>query len=300
MCAGPSKASHRVELITEQMSAWRERRQRWQQQQQRQQQPLVYSEEAVASSAGPAAAVEVLDALVALLCGAAEHERLTEAVGGGGGAAAAAAAKRRPTMYTAGSVGTLIGLVLQALSEILGQASAASGARSGGGTSTRSGFLTRGKKRRGSASSSPGGGGGDAGAASSPAAPSKWTSLMGQQVMYCLDRVHLAGLLLAWESCHPWIERDFPTAAASSSGAAAGRLSLKQSRSWQTFCSLMGLLAQACVSPRPPPPSGQGLAALVTQAALSFRATSRSSSDALPFLDMPAVLLLCKVRRPGS
>ena len=276
-CAGRSTASSRVALITEQLPAWRER------------QPAGggtaanNNEEAAAAAAaaaapGRAAATEVLDALVASLCVAAEHDRL---------AARPAGSQRRPTVYSAGSVGTLVGPALQALSELLGEASLASGGRGGGGTSTRSGFLTRGKKRR--ASTASGETGGAAGELAATA--ERWTHLVGQRLTSCLDRVHVAGMLLAWDSWNPWMEK--ATAATPAATSAAG--SLRQTRNWKTYCSLTGQLAKACVSPRPPPPPGQGLAALVTRTVLSFRAVGRSASDPVPFLDMPAVLLLCKV-----
>ncbi|CAM9348105.1 unnamed protein product [Scytosiphon promiscuus] len=138
--------------------------------------------------------------------------------------------------------------------------------------------------------------GADAGvarAAAAPPSPSRWTSLVvGQRLTSCVDRAHLAGLLLAWEAWHPWMEKEAPAPASS----AAGRLSLRQARTWQTFCSLMGHLAQGCVSPRPSPPPGQGLVDLVTQTALSLRTAVRKAGDPLPFMDMPAVLLLCKTQ----
>lgn len=279
--ASSSTGSSRVALITEQMPAWRERRQRWQRQQ-----PVVgeaaYNQEAVAATAGRAAATEVLDVLVALMCAAAEHDRPSLDRPG---------ALRRPTMYTVGSIGTLVGPAIQALSEILGQASPTRGGRSssGSGPSTRSAFLTRGKKRRGSSPSR-----GDAGAASEPAssnADKRWTTLVGQRLASCLDRVHVAGMLLAWDSWHPWMEK---IVSASSTGGA-----VRQTRSWQTFCSLTGQLAKACVSPRPAPPPGQGLAELVMQTVLSFRTAGRGVGGPLPFLDAPAVLFLCKVSVAG-
>lgn len=280
LCAGRTTATHRVALITEQMPSWRERRQRWQA---RQPPGVACDEEASAADAGPKAASEVLDILTALLCAGSEHDRLVAARRE---QVEATAGQRRPTMYSAGSIGTLIAPTLQALSEILGQASPTRSGL-GSGTSTRSSFVTRGKKRRGSSPSS-----GDAGAASPPA-PSRWTSLVvGQRLTSCVDRVHLAGLFFAWEAWHPWVEKEAPASASS----LTGRLSLRQTRTWQTFCSLMGYLAQGCVSPRPSPPPGQGLATLVTQTALSFRTAGRRAGDPLPFLDMPAVLLLCKVR----
>lgn len=279
--ANSSTAYSRVALITEQMPAWRQRRQRWERQQ-----PIigeaVYNEEAVAATAGRAAATEVLDVLIALMCAASEHDRPSLDRPG---------ALRRPTMYSAGSVSTLVGSTLQALSEILGQPSPTRGGRSGsgGGPSTRSAFLTRGKKRRGSSPSS-----GDAGAAGQPAssnADKRWTTLVGQRLASCLDRVHIAGMLLAWDSWHPWMET------AVSAPSAGG--SIRQTRSWQTFCSLMGQLAKACVSPRPAPPPGEGLAALVMQAVLTFRTAGGGGGGPLGFLDAPAVLFLCKVRIAG-
>lgn len=279
--ANSSTSSSRVALITEQMPAWRERRQRWERQQ-----PVVgeaaYNEEAVAATAGRAAATEVLDVLVALMCAAAEHDRPSLDRPG---------ALRRPTVYSAGSVGTLVGSTLQALSEILGHASPTRGGRSGpgGGPSTRSAFLTRGKKRRGSSPSS-----GDAGAAGQPAssnADTRWTTLVGQRLASCLDRVHIAGMLLAWDSWHPWMET------AVSAPSAGG--SMRQTRSWQTFCSLMGQLAKACVSPRPAPPPGEGLVAIVMQTLLTFRTAGGDVCGPLGFLDAPAVLFLCKVRIAG-
>lgn len=268
-CAGRATASSRVALVTEQMPAWRER-----------QQPAAgaaasHSEEAVA--AGRAAATQVLDVLVASLSAAAEHDRPTARPTG---------SLRRPTSYTTGSIGTLVGPTLQALSELLGEPASASGAK-GGGTSTRSSFLTRGKKRRGSPPS------GEAGAAAGGEAASrsaeKWTALVGQRLTSCLDRVHVAGMLLAWDSWNPWMEKTATSASTSTPG------SLRQTRSWKTYCSLTGQLAKACVSPRPPPPAGQGLASLVSRAVLSFRGAGGRSGDPVSFLDMPAVLLLCKV-----
>lgn len=275
--AGSSTASSRVALITEQLPAWRDRRQRWERQQ-----PVVgeaaCNPEAVAATAGQAAATEVLDILVALMCAAAEHDRPSLDRQG---------ALRRPTMYTAGSIGTLVGTTLQALLEILGQASPTRGGRSGsgGGPSTRSAFLNRGKKRRGSSPS-----GADAGAAGEPAssnADKRWTTLVGQRLISCLDRVHVAGMLLAWDSWHPWMEK------AVSIPSAGG--SVRQTRSWQTFCSLTGQLAKACVSPRPAPPPGEGLAALVVQTVLTFGTAGRGVTGPMGFMDAPALLFLCKV-----
>lgn len=278
--ASSSTASSRVALITEQMPAWRERRQRWERQQ-----PVVgeaYNQEAVALTAGRAAATEVLHVLVALMCAAAEHDRPSLDRPG---------ALRKPTMYTSGSVGILVGPALQALSEILGQTSLTRGGRSGSGSgpSTRSAFLSRGKKRRGS---SPGSG--DAGAASQPASSNvdkRWTTLVGQRLASCLDRVHVAGMLLVWDSWHPWMEK---AVSASSAGG-----SMRQTRSWQTFCSLTGQLAKACVSPRPAPPPGEGLATLVMQTVLAFRTAGCGVGGPLGFLDAPAVLFLCKVSVSG-
>lgn len=317
-CAGRSTAFHRVALITEQMPAWRERRRhlRWGQALDGPR-PAVdaaggevdfattYDEAAVAATAGPAAAAEVLDTLVAILCAVAQHERLISARRE---QAEAAGAQRRPTMYTVRSVGNLFGLTIHAISEFLGPTSSTSAVRGsrlnqGSAASTRSSLLSRAKKRRGSSPGSSTTGSRLATTPSSVSTPAtateaRWAALLGLQLMSSLDRVHLAGMLLAWEPWHPWMGKTVPAGAVSASTASknSSPFSLRQSRIWQTFCSLASQLAQACVSPRPPPPPGQGLATLMTETILSFRVPGRSSDgDPVPFLDMPTVLLIGKV-----
>lgn len=311
-CAGRPTAFYRVALIAEQMPAWRERRQQWHR---RRLLSLdgsaadtegggggwaaTYNDEEVATAAAPAAAAEVLDAVLALLCAATEHERLSAVQRE---QAEASGARRRPTMYAVGSIGNLIGPALHAVSELLAPACSISsvsggGSNQGSAASTRSALLTRAKKRRGS---SPGGSGGGGSAASASGGASvvesHWTALAGLQLSSCLDQVHLAGMLLAWEPWHPWMEKVVPAAAATSTAGRTSVLSLKQSQSWQTFWLIASQLAQACVSPRPPPPPpGQGLAALVTHTVVSFRAARDSGGNPVPFLDMPAILLLGKV-----
>lgn len=302
-CAEHPTAFYRVALITEQMPAWRQR-----------QRPrsLVDAggegegEEAndegtdtVAAIAARAAAAEVFDVLVAVLCATAEHERLaaTRRV-----EAEAAGSQRRPTGYTVGSIGNVTGPALHAMSVLLGggvasvPAGHASGGQGSGKTaSMRASMVSRAKKRRGASDI-----GGSAVLQASSAADTRWRALVGLQLPAFLDHVHLSGLLLAWEPCHPWLEKVAfaGTLSGGGGGGGGGRTSpmpLKQSRSWQTFWSLANGLAQACVVTRPAPPPGKGLAVVMTRAIVSFRAAC-SKGGLLPFLDMPAVLLLCKVR----
>lgn len=311
-CAGRTTAFYRVALITEQMPAWRERRRQWHV---RAAQSLfvspnpraeigeadgavgaaaVYDEAEVASAAGLAAAKELLDVLVALLCSAAEHDRVGTTRREH---AEAAGAQRKPTVCTAGSAAAVIEPAMQAMYKLLVHSSSTSGfceAGSDHGTS-RTALLGRAKKRRGS---SPGRAGGSASTPSpaSVAAEARWAALAGLRSSACLDRVHLAGMLLAWEPWHPWMERVSGAATATATTGKAS-LSAKYSRSWQAFMSLSNQIAQACVSPRPPPPPGKGLAALVMQTVVSFRATAGGATavDPVRFLDMPALLFLSKV-----
>ena len=323
-CAGRTTPLYRIALITEQMPAWRDRRR---QRQRRPAQPLVgpepraesieavgavdavgvagmagtagaavYNEAEVTSAAGLAAATEVLDVLVALLCSAAEHDRLGATRRGH---AEAAGAQRRPTRYTVGSVGSLIGPALHAMSKLLDHSGSTlafgdEGSSQTSSSSARPALMGRAKKRRGS---SPGRAGGSVHTPSpaSAAAEVRWAALAGLRSPSCLDRVHIAGMLLAWEPWHPWMGRVSGAAEASAAGKASS-LSAKHSRSWQTFMSLASLVAQACISPRPRPPPGMGLTALVMQTVVSFRAVGGSPVAPVRFLDMPAVLFLCKVR----
>lgn len=316
-CAGRTTPLYRIALITEQMPAWRERRRQWQR---RSAQPLagpdpraesgeaggavgaadtagaaVYNETEVASAAGLAAATEVFDVLVALLCSATEHDRLGATRRGH---AEAAGAHRRPTRYTVGSVGSLIGPNLHAMSKLLDHSGSTiafgdDGSSQASTASARPALMGRAKKRRGS---SPGRASGSIHTPSpaSVAAEVRWAALAGLRSASCLDRVHIAGMLLAWEPWHPWMGRVSGATEASAAGKASS-LSAKHSRSWQTFMSLASLVAQACISPRPRPPPGTGLTALVMQTVVSFRAAGGSSVDPVRFLDMPAVLFLCKV-----
>lgn len=306
-CARRSNAFFRVALISEQMPAWRERwqdRRRWWRSSADgggiSDTDAAHDDTSVAADAGAAAAAEVLHALVALLCAATEHERLNSVRRE---QAEASGAQRRPTMYSVGSIVNLVGPALTAMSVLLGP-SLPSGARGGtgssqvGAASTRSAPLSRGKKRRGSAGGGVSITSGATGVSLSPSAASsagdsRWAALVGLQLPAWLDRLHLAGMLLAWEPWHPWVEK--AAQAATPAGVTRStQVSLRRSRSWQTFCSLSTLLAQACVAPRPAPPPGRGVAAVVTRAVVSFRsATGRA--DPVQFLDMPAVLLLSKV-----
>lgn len=294
-CAGRSTAIHRIALLAEQMPAWRERWLRA-----RQWRTPVQSlgglpdevnesasnDDAVISAAGVAAAAQVLDALVALLCTAAEYERLSIARRE---QAEIAGSQRKSTLFNASSIGNLVVPTLQAISELIGPPVSSSGARGGGPNqgvagSTRSFILPRGKKRYGMATR----GGGACG-------ESSMRARAGLPITESIDRVHLAGLLLAWEPWHPWMDSVRPETGRTS-GARTPSAGQRQSRSWQTFLSLAERLGQACVSPRPPrSPPGKGLAGLLVETVVSFRSTDHAIEDLEAFLDMPAALLLSKV-----
>lgn len=294
-CAGRSTAVHRIALLAEQMPAWRERLLRV-----RQWGPPVQSlgelpdeindsvsnDDAMISAAGVAATAQVLDVLIALLCTAAEYDRLSTSRRE---QAEIAGSQRKPTLFNAASIGNLALPTLQAISEMIGPPVSSSGARGGSPNegvagSTRSFILPRGKKRYGMAMSGAGAGG-----------ESGLRARAGLPITESIDRVHLAGLLLAWEPWHPWMDSLRPETGRTS-GARTSSAGQRQSRNWQTFLSLAERLGQACVSPRPPRlPPGKGLAGLLVETVVSFRSTDRAIEDSEAFLDMPAALLLSKV-----
>lgn len=287
-CNGRPTAFYRVALITEQMPAWR---QSWRQS------GVDGIEEA---TAGPFAAAEVLDALAAVMCAAAEHERVTAAKLE---RVEAAGAQRRPTRGNAGTIGHVIGPALQAISVLLsgesggGSARASAGPGGSNAASLRSSMLARVKKRR-AGSVDNGGSAAQGTSPASDAAKARWRALAGLHLPASLDRVHLSAFLLAWEPWHPWMEKGSAPSVGppSGSGATARTMSVpfRQSRSWQTFSLLTDELAQACVASRAAPLLGKALAALVTRTVVSFRAAPCGRGDPLPCLDMPAVLVLCK------
>lgn len=294
-CAGRSTAVHRIALLAEQMPAWRERLLRA-----RQWGPPVQSlgglldevnesasnDDAVISAAGVAATAQILDVLIALLCTAAEYERLSTARRE---QAEIAGSQRKPKLFNAASIGNLAVPTLQAISEMIGPPVSSSGARGGSPNegvpgSTRSFILPRGKKRYGMAMSGSGAGG-----------ESSLRARAGLLITESIDRVHLAGLLLAWEPWHPWMDSGRPETGRTS-GVRTSSPGQRQSRNWQTFFSLAERLGQACVSPRPPrSPPGKGLAGLLVDTVVSFRSTDHAIEDSEAFLDMPAALLLSKV-----
>lgn len=294
-CIGRSSAFYRVALIAEQMPAWRLRPTQ-KQSGTDEQAPFVEDEyiEAASAIAGRAAAVEVLDALTGVLCVAAAHERLMAAKRLH---AEAAGAQRKPTGYTVGSVGTVIGPALHAISVLLstGGGGGSSPGSAGSAASLRSSLLARVKKRRtGSFDNSVGDNAAQGLPSASGVSDARWRSLAGLQLCASLDRVHVAALLLCWEPWHPWMEKDIPSICGTSKAAP---MPLRQSRSWQFFLSLVNDLAQACVASRQDPLQAKGLAALIIRTVVSFKASTGDSVNLVPFLDMPAVLFLSKVRR---
>lgn len=291
-CNGRPTAFHRVALITEQMPAWRKG---WRQ-------PEV--DGLLETTVGPLAAAEVLDALAAVMCAAAEHERIAVTKVE---RAEAAGAQRKPTRGNAGTIGTIIGSALQAVSVLLSGESGGglhrgSGGSGGSNASTiRANMLARVKKRRAGSVDNSGNATQATSSTSAPApdaATARWKALAGLHLPTSLDRIHLSAFLLAWEPWHPWMEKWSPTVGSpSGSGAIAKRTSMPRlAPSWQTFSLLTDELAQACVASRAAPLLGKGLAALVVRTVVSFRSAPSGNGNPLPFLDMPAVLVLCKVR----
>lgn len=298
-CNGRPTAFYRVALIAEQMPAWRQRLQQQSGTAAQGQDGDDGGDDAAVATAALAAAAEVLDALAAVMCAAAEHERLSTIKVE---KAEASGAQRRPTRGNASTVGHVIGPALQAMSVLLrGDGGAGSlrgnGVQAGSNVaSLRLSMLARVKKRRSSSSDSHSSSATTQGMHSATANVT-WRALAGLQLPASLNRVHVSALLLAWEPWHPWVEKGCSTWGTSSGGGLMVRttsIPFRQSRSWQTFGTLTDELAQACVAARSAPLQGKGLAALVARTVVSFRATSAGDGP-LPFLDMPAVLILCKV-----
>ena len=297
-CAGRSTSILRVALILEQMPSWRGgwTWANWQKLGLKSLDGSTHDgvEEAASDDniAGiAAAAAEVLHVLVALLCAATEYERLnmtrreqTHAAEG----------QRKPTIFSVGSIGNLVAPTVNAIAELVGPPTTSSSGVLGGGSSlgltgsTRSFLPSGGKKRCGSAA------GGGSGSNAGP--ESRLSAFVVRPLAELIDRVHLAGLLLAWEPWHPWKDKVALNAARSSSARTPP--ASRHSRNWQLFMSLADRLGQACLSPRPAWPPEKSFAALMIRTVVSFRSTDHVVDGQEAFLDMPSVLLLAKVHLP--